>query len=78
MCPRWSLVGKHGHPACHLGKAAPGPGVTATMAGGQVHSRMLAEYKLTADDVPLLQLRPDNWDEPFCAAPQRPGGYSYG
>ena len=41
---------------------------------------MLAEYKLTAEDVPLLQLRPDNWDEPFCAAPltpSRPRGLAY-
>ena len=33
------------------------------------HSRMLEEYRLTVDDLPLLKLRADNWESPFAAAP---------
>ena len=42
------------------------------------HERMLEEYHLTADDVPLLQLRTDNWEAPFAAAPSVQEGLSYG
>ena len=30
-----------------------------------LHDMFLAEFKVTADEVPLLRLRIENWDEPF-------------
>lgn len=35
----------------------------------EAHVHFLQEYRLDASDVPLLGLRPDNWDEPFVALP---------
>lgn len=32
-----------------------------------IHAKFIAEYKLSANEFPLLTLRPDKWDEPFVA-----------
>ena len=29
------------------------------------HAKFLAKFKMSANAVPLLVLRPDNWEEPF-------------
>ena len=39
----------------------------------QAHSDYLAEYGLTAEQVPLLMLTPDNWEAPFAIFEPRRG-----
>ena len=34
----------------------------------QVHRAFLSEYRLTAQEVPLLEFDPENWERPFAIA----------
>ena len=38
----------------------------------RVHEKFLREYRVSADEYPLLTLRLDNWKHPFAVAPPAP------
>jgi hypothetical protein len=54
-------ISRHGECCNHDGKCSAGCGDFERAA----HARFLAQHGVTAAQVPLLQLRRDNWHEPF-------------